>query len=260
MGAFGTLVGAGGGFVLVPILLLLYPNRDPATITAMSLLVVWANASSGSVAYARQRRIDYRSGIYFAIATLPGAIAGAIVVGYVPRRLFDAVFAAMLVGLGGYLFFRSGMQAIQAPVTGRGVIRRDITDSAGHRFVYSYSLPKGLAISAVVGFVSSLLGIGGGVIHVPVMATVLHFPVHIAAATSHFVLAFMAAEGTMVHLANGTLSPDRALVQALLISLGAVPGAQLGARLSNRLQGALIIRALAVALVLVGARLALQAL
>ena len=90
VGTFGTLVGAGGGFVLVPVLLLLYPERNPQTITSMSLLVVCANAASGSLAYARQKRIDYRSGWWFVLGTFPGAIAGAIVVGYIPRRTFDA--------------------------------------------------------------------------------------------------------------------------------------------------------------------------
>jgi hypothetical protein len=259
VGSFGTLVGAGGGFVLVPILLFLYPKKEPETITAMSLLVVWANATSGSIAYARQRRIDYRSGGWFALATLPGAVAGAVLVGYIPRRTFDAIFAAVLVLLGLVLMFRAAPSAIQPPVTGRGVVRRELRDREGLTWVYSFQMWKGMVISGGVGFVSSLLGIGGGVVHVPVMATVLHFPVHIAAATSHFVLAMMAAEGTTVHFATGTLSLDRSLGQAALLALGAIPGAQVGARLSRRIHGKVIIRALAGALVLVGARLALKA-
>jgi uncharacterized membrane protein YfcA len=118
---------------------------------------------------------------------------------------------------------------------------------------------KGIAVSSIVGFVSSLLGIGGGVIHVPVMATMLHFPVHIAAATSHFVLAFMALEGTGVHFATGALSFDRSFLQAVMLAIGAVPGAQLGAVLSRRVHDQHIIRALAAALILVGLRLALKA-
>ncbi|MCC7364138.1 MAG: sulfite exporter TauE/SafE family protein [Dehalococcoidia bacterium] len=259
VGTFGTLVGAGGGFVLVPILLLVYPDRDAETITAMSLLVVCANAISGSLAYARQKRIDYRSGMWFGLATLPGAVGGAVLVGFVPRRLFDAIFAATLILLGAFLALRSNRQAIQPPVTGRGVVRRQITDSQGNRFFYAYPLWKGLAISAAVGFISSLLGIGGGVIHVPVMATILHFPVHIATATSQFVLAFMSAEGTAVHFTTGTLQWDRSLAQAALLAAGAIPGAQLGARLAHRLHATAIIRALAAALVLVGLRLGLKA-
>jgi uncharacterized membrane protein YfcA len=252
-------VGAGGGFILVPVLLFLYPDRDPETITAMSLFVVWANATSGSIAYGRQKRIDYRSGGWFALATLPGAIAGAIVVGYIPRRGFDAMFAAVLVALGAVLLLRSPSNAIHPPVTGWSTVQRQITDRQNHTYRYSFQMWKGVAISTAVGFMSSLLGIGGGVIHVPVMATVLHFPVHIAAATSHFVLAFMAAEGTGVHLLTGALEFDRAFAQAAFLALGAVPGAQAGALLSRRIHDAHIIRALAVGLVIVGARLALKA-
>ena len=259
VGTFGTLVGAGGGFVLVPVLLLLFPEREPDVITSMSLLVVCANAASGSFAYGRQRRIDYSSGVWFALGTFPGAIVGALAVGFAPRRLFDATFATVLSILGLYLIARRGTTAIQPPIRGRGVVRRDITDRAGQHFVYSFQLWKGVLISAGVGFISSLLGIGGGVIHVPIMATVLHFPIHIATATSQFVLAFMSGEGTAVHLLTGTLGWDRALTQAALIAAGAVPGAQVGARLARRMHGPAIVRALAVSLVLVGARLGLKA-
>ena len=74
--AYGTLIGASGGFVLVPLLLLLYPKESPEIITSISLAVVFFNAASGSVAYARMKRIDYKSGIIFSIATIPGAILG----------------------------------------------------------------------------------------------------------------------------------------------------------------------------------------
>lgn len=243
----------------MPVLLLLYPDKNPETITAMSLLVVCANATSGSLAYARQKRIDYRSGAWFAVATLPGAVAGALVVGYIPRHVFDGLFAVVLVAIGAFLMFRGPANAIQPPVTGRGVVHRQITDSHGNTFRYSFQMWKGVLISSGVGFISSLLGIGGGIVHVPVMATTLHFPVHIAAATSHFVLAFMSAEGTGVHLATGTLEWNRSLFQAVLIGAGAIPGAQLGALLSHRIHGHMIIRALAGALILVGVRLGLQA-
>jgi uncharacterized membrane protein YfcA len=80
VGGVGTLVGAGGGFLLTPVLLLVYPHDSPRTITAISLAAVWANSTSGTLAYARQRRIDLRNGVVFGIATLPGAVGGALLV------------------------------------------------------------------------------------------------------------------------------------------------------------------------------------
>src|SRR5690349_25154318 len=86
IGTFGTLIGAGGGFILVPILLILYPNEDTELISSISLAVVFFNALSGSWAYGRMIRIDYKYGIIFSVATIAGAILGAISTASGPRR------------------------------------------------------------------------------------------------------------------------------------------------------------------------------
>src|SRR5439155_1366876 len=76
VGTYGTIVGLGGGFILVPVLLFLYPDYDPEHLTAISLFVVWTNTTSGSIAYARQGRIDYLTGLLFAASSAPGGLAG----------------------------------------------------------------------------------------------------------------------------------------------------------------------------------------
>jgi uncharacterized membrane protein YfcA len=239
--------------------LLIYPEREPGEIAAVGLFVVFANSISGSIAYGRQRRIDYRSAWWFIGGTLPGALLGALVVGYMPRQLFDLLFGLLLVGLGLFLLFRRTTTAIREPVTGRWVVSRHLHDREGFTYVYAFQAWKAVGSSLAIGFLSSLLGIGGGVIQVPFMATALHFPVHIAAATSQFVLAFMSAEGTAVHFATGNLGFDSTLVGAVFLAAGAVAGAQAGARLARRLRSEVIFRVLAVALVLVGVRLLLLA-
>ena len=255
LGAFGTLVGAGGGFLLVPILLFVYPDTPPDTITAMSLFVVFANATSGTIAYWHQRRIDLLTGALFALATLPGAIGGAILVGHIPRHAFNVLFAVALAAIGGWLLLSRASTAIRDPLSGRGVLRRQLIDRSGTMYFYGYRLWHGLAISAVVGFVSSLLGIGGGIVHVPVMVVVLRFPVYVATATSHFVLALMALEATLVHIADGTLSWGPVLARSSAIAAGAIIGAQGGAYFSHRVRGETILRALGAALILVAVRL-----
>ena len=226
VGVFGTLVGAGGGFILTPLLLLVYPQDSPATIAAVSLMVVFFNAASGSIAYARQRRIDYRSGGLFALATLPGAVAGAVAVDLAPRRLFTALTAALLIGLAAWLVVRPRSEH-GAGGSRRGT-PRTITDRQGTVHRYRADTRLGAVLSVGVGFVSSFLGIGGGVIHVPLLVGALGFPVHIATATSHFVLANMALVGTGTHLVTGGFAGD-ALLRALLLSAGVVVGAQAGA-------------------------------
>lgn len=255
VGAYGTIVGAGGGFVLVPILLIIYTDEDPVTITSISLIVVFLNALSGSAAYARLRRIDYLAGGAFAVAALPGAIGGALFVHRVPRDVFDAIFGALLLAVAAYTIWSVGRPAImRPPVRGRFVVNREMPADEGGVFRYSYNLLHGALFSVGIGFISSLFGIGGGVILVPAMINVLRFPVHIATATSQFALMFMSGEGSAVHLVNGDLAGENA-VRALLISAGAIPGAQIGARIAQRFGGTAIARLLAVALVVVGARL-----
>src|SRR5262245_291949 len=100
IGAYGTLIGAGGGALLVRALLILMPDESPATVTSISLAVVFFNAYAGTVAYARMRRIDYFAGVLFAIAGLPGAVLGTILVREVARVLFDPTFGVLLLAIG----------------------------------------------------------------------------------------------------------------------------------------------------------------
>jgi len=256
VGAYGTLVGAGGGFVLVPVLLLIYTDEKPAAVTSISLAVVFFNALSGSAAYARLKRIDYFTGAIFAVASFPGAIAGALLVGTVPRDLFDLMFGAVLLVLAAYtLWSARHAEAVRTPRRGRFIITRVMPgDEPGESYRYSYHWLQGVIYSAGVGFFSSLLGIGGGVIHVPIMITLLRFPVHVAVATSHFVLMFASATGSGVHLIDGELAGQN-LIRALLIAAGVVPGAQFGARLAQRFRGPRIVQLLSIALLALGVRL-----
>ncbi len=252
VGAFGTVVGAGGGFVLTPILLLLYPHDSPRTITAISLAAVFFNASSGSVAYLRQRRVDVQSGLVFAAATLPGAVGGALLVDAASRRVFEAIMAAMLAVLAAWLLAGSRWR----PPPGRWLVhRRVLRDRDGLLYEYEVPLLRGALASLVVGFVSSFLGIGGGIIHVPLLVRALGFPTHVATATSHFVLAWMAGVGTATHALAGSFAHGHGLRRAAVLSVGVVVGAQAGAHVSTRLRGPVIERLLALALAALAARL-----
>ncbi|MHB8643175.1 MAG: sulfite exporter TauE/SafE family protein [Gaiellaceae bacterium] len=253
VGAFGTLVGAGGGFILTPILLLLYPHDSPKTLTAITLLAVFFNAASGTVAYARQRRTDFRSGTVFAAATVPGAIAGALVVGHVSRAIFDPIMGAMLAVLAVWLSIGNGTRSRRAGR--RWTVNRDLVDARGERHSFDVALVHGAVYSLGVGFISSFFGIGGGVIHVPLLVRALGYPVHIATATSHFILAVMAGTGTITHLVTGNFQHGHGLRRALALSLGVVAGAQLGARISLGLSADVIQRLLAVALAVLAIRL-----
>ncbi len=257
LGCYGTLIGAGGGFILVPILLLLYPNEGTDFITSISLAVVFFNTLSGSVAYGRMKRIDYKSGIIFSLATIPGAILGALTTAYLPRRLFDLIFGVLMIVFSVFLMIRPENLREKKEEIANGHLKRTLVEADGTIHTFSYNPTLGVGLSVFVGYLSSLLGIGGGFIHVPALVHLLNFPVHIATATSHFILAVMTLTGTLVHVATGTFS--RGVLITAYLAIGVLLGAQLGARLSSRFHGGWIIRSLAVALAFVGIRLLLAA-
>jgi len=254
VGFFGTLIGAGGGFVLMPVLLLVYPQASPEQLTAISLAVVFFNALAGSQSYAFMGRIDYKSGLIFAAATIPGAIIGALNASTVPRHLFNGIFGILLIAVALFLVLRPETKPrselhVHSPHAWRIVETAD-----GERHYYNFNPPVGIGISFVVGYLSSFLGIGVGIIHVPALVYFLDFPVHIATATSQFVLAIMAFTGTLVHIWNGSFHAG-VVRHTMSLAIGVLLGAPMGAQLSNRIGGPWIIRILALALGLVGIRI-----
>src|SRR6218665_1173332 len=262
IGTFGTLIGAGGGFILVPLLLLFYPLLPPETVTAISMAVVAVNAISGTLAYAKSGRIDYKAGITFALFTIPGSILGVYSVKYIPIASFNIIFGILMIVLSAYLFYKSTQKpaAAIANDTRKGLIQRTLTDKNGNRYDYRYHQAGGIVISILVGYLSPLLGIGGGIIHVPAMVNWLHFPVYIATATSHFILSVMATVSVIVHAIDGHYNDPEVMKMILFLSLGVVPGAQLGAYLSHRIKGKTIIKVLACCLILVGIRILVKSL
>lgn len=238
VGAFGTLVGAGGGAVLVPVLLILLPHETPATITAISLATVFFNAYSGTIAYMRMGRVEYRLGTILTSASLPGAVIGVLLVRHVSRGVFDPLFGVLLLSLGSLLLARPLGTHLETHVDGPSTNRQSLIGAIG---------------SAYIAVLSSLMGIGGGIMHVPFLIRVLRIPPHNATATSHFVLTFVALAATVTHVAMGEF--NHGLPETMYLAVGVMMGAPIGAAASVRMKGSLIVRSLAVALCLVGLRL-----
>jgi uncharacterized membrane protein YfcA len=247
VGAFGTLIGAGGGFILVPLLLIGY-HFQPAEAVGTSLSLVFLNALSGSLAYLRQRRVDLALGWRFALATLPGAIGGAYVTRSLSSRAFGQAFGVVLILVAVALFFgRTAAPSARAD-------SRRLVDASGGTHHYQVDVWKGVVVSLVVGVISSVFGIGGGIIHVPFLIVVLGLPVHIATATSHFVLSISAFVGALTFLLLGHVD----LPTVAFMGAGVLMGAQVGARMSIGTSAAVIRRVLAGSLAVVGVRMILM--
>ena len=239
VGTFGTLVGIGGGIFLVPIFILVM-HYSPQNAIGTSLAVVFMNALSGTVAYIRPKKVYYDAGFRFSLATIPGAIAGSYLAGYFTSKTFTITFGLMLVVVASLMLYRSYDQT-----------RKEMPFDPRH---FTYNRPLGVVLSFFIGFLSSVLGIGGGVIHVPILVYILGFPTHVATATSHFVLAVSSLFGVGSHFSLGNIL----LGPALAIGLGAMIGAQFGARLSLKLKSRPILILLSLSMAALGIRLALS--
>lgn len=236
VGCFGTIIGVGGGFVIVPLLTIVY-QFSPQHAVGTSMAIVALNAISGTVAYVRQRRIDYRTGLLFAAATLPGSFLGAFLLQHISRPVFDIGFSIFMIGTAAYIGIRKQHKTEEIDI--RTFHRPD------------YNKPLGLLISFFVGFIASMAGIGGGVIHVPAMIFLFAFPPYIAIPTSHFILAISATFAAASHASIGEV--EWSFIPYL--GSGAVIGAQIGGLLSHRIKGKWIIRGLLAVMVLGAIRL-----
>lgn len=244
VGTFGTLVGIGGGLICVPIFIFflsdggIYPYfHTAAQITGTSLVIVCANALSGTFAYIRQKRVYFAAAIPFALATLPGAFLGSYIVDDFTGPMLYLSYGSFLL-LMALMMYWNAMNKKHADV-----------HTLPANFTFNRSL--GVGASAGVGLISSIFGIGGGVIHVPLMVYLLDFPVHVATATSHFVLACSAAFGVISHVWLGHVI----WTPAICISIGAAIGAQIGAALSKKTKSKVILVLLALAMFGLGLRL-----
>jgi uncharacterized membrane protein YfcA len=246
IGALGTLIGAGGGWMVVPLLLLGF-DFDPQNAVGTSLTVVFLNALSGSLAYLGQRRVLIRMALAFGLSTVPGALIGVRLIQHVGSTGFSVLFGVFLLSLAAFLY--QGHQL--------ALFSRYQSAAHGHEDIQSLRSPHmrlGILVSFLVGLLSSVFGVGGGIVHVPFLIIVLGLPVHNATATSQLALGITSLTGMLGFLWQGQV----VIPAAASMGFGVMIGAQLGAHFSRRVSSQLIRRILAVLLMVFAIRLILR--
>jgi len=251
-GMSGSLVGLGGGFIVVPALAFLFPDMLPAHLAGTSMAMLLVNSISSTYVYAKQQRIEYQAALWFAAASIPGSVIGAFWVESMTGKAFYIGFGAFLIFVSLLLIFKP-KQSIGA-LHFRPTVSRTLVDASGESFPLAYHLPVGVAISFFVGFLSSLFGVGGGSLMVPTMTLLLLFPPHIAVATSMFQISLSAVVSTTTHAF--LLNID--WMKVLMLAPGAFVGGQIGARLAKRIPAGVLVKVLAVMLMLVAFRLMMK--
>lgn len=240
VGLLGALLGIGGGMVIVPLLVFVW-HYEPQMAIGTSVLVVLMNAVSGTWGYIRQKKVCVDAALKFAVATVPGAFLGSYAAEYLQGRLFYLVFGSFFVLVAINMYRKANKEAA-------GKTAGEVPE------VYNWQL--GVLCSVGVGFLASILGIGGGIVHVPFMVYVLNFPVHVAIATSTCILAVSSLAGLVSHAMLGHIVWS----SGLAIGAGAFVGAQGGVVLAQRLQSGILMKLASVLVLVTGVKFLLNAL
>ncbi len=255
VGAVGALAGVGGGFLLVPALLFIFPDADPASVTAISLTAVFFNAASASAGYRRLRLQDFRTAGILIVLAVPAAATGALVNRVTDRSSFEVVFGLALLLGAVYLIARSAIESRPQEPSTRGRPRR-VVNRTGEVFAYRVNEPVTAAIAPFAGFFAGFFGIGGGIINVPFMLLLIRIPKAVAIATSQLELTAAAIAALSIHFAFSGGEPSLWL-RAGIAGVGAMVGAQIGVRLAPRVSGRLVLGVIGAGLLIAGARLLL---
>jgi uncharacterized membrane protein YfcA len=238
-GLIGALAGVGGGILVIPVLTFGF-GVDIRLAVGASIVSVIATSSGAAAAYVRDRMTDMRVGMFLELATTTGAVCGALLAAVVAP-------AFLYVLLGVILLFSAAMQVTrlgeETPPTGppSALASRLRLESSypdrklGREVPYSARrVPLGFALMWIAGVVSGLLGIGSGVLKVLAMDGAMRLPMKVSSATSNFMIGVTAAASAGIYLARGDVDPRVAAPVALGVLTGALIGARLLQRISNR--------------------------
>ena len=250
IGVLASMLGIGGGILVVPLLNLVYGLTSQISV-GTSLFTTLFTAISSTISYRRQRRIDYRAGLIMVIGSIPGGMVGAYATNFISSVGLATIFGATLVLVS--LRFLRGEKSSSNKRLSHGW-RRRIVDSKGEVFEYTANVLPGVAAGFLAGLVSGFLGVGGGIVMVPVLRLVVGFPMHLAVAASLFIMVLTSLSGTIVHVKLGHVI----LEFALPLVVGVIVGAQIGSRAAKRLSAPWLQRLFGIALFLIGLRMILE--
>jgi uncharacterized membrane protein YfcA len=254
-GALGALLGLGGGVFLVPLLALGF-HLQPRTAVAASLVAVIASSSATTMVNVRRGLVNVPLAFTLLLTTSIGSLAGGTIAQYISTRALYAIFAATLFVVAIIVTSRSKTRNVIDDVDlDVGVLGGHVEEEGRTLSYVMKRVPLAMTVSLVAGAISGLLGVGGGVIQVPILNSFCGIPIRVAAATSAFMIGPTAAVSAFIYLGRGDMNP---LITAA-VALGSLPGSILGAWLSKRMPVRSIKGVLATSLILVALRLAVAA-
>ncbi len=241
-GMLGSLLGLGGGIIVIPVLTL-FLHIDIRFAIGASIVSVIATSSGAAATYVREHMTNMRVAMMLEIGTTLGALTGAYIAGRIEARWLYVIFG-LIMGYSSVMMFRKRHQHLvpatvrASPWADRLRLHSSYYDEAAG-VVISYRVARarlGLALMYVAGVVSGLLGIGSGALKVPAMDLAMGLPIKVSTATSNFMIGVTAAASAGVYFMRGDIDP----VIAAPVATGVLVGATVGSRLLGKLKSSTI--------------------
>ena len=258
-GLLGSLLGLGGGIIIIPALTL-WLHIDIRYAIGASIVSVIATSSGAAATYVRERLANLRVAMVLELATTTGALSGAFLAGRIASRWLFLIFGAVMAYSSIMMFRKMGGGSSRsgrpAPWADRLRLHSSYYDEAlGKEIAYRVvSTRIGLGLMYVAGIVSGLLGIGSGVLKVPAMDLAMGLPVKVSTATSNFMIGVTAAASAGIYFARGDIDP----FVAAPVAMGVLVGAAIGSRWLSRLRGSTVRAIFVVVLLWVAAQMLLR--
>jgi len=206
-GILGSMIGLGGGVIVVPVLTFL--GFPPTVAASNSLFAALSNATASTISYSKQKRIEYSLGLKLGLLSVPGTVLGAVISTDVAPDVFKILFGFVLITSSVYIFLRKKIETKEKIISKQMIL-------------------FAIGASFFAGIISSFFGIGGGIIFVPLMVVGMGMAMKKAAPTSQMILLFASLSGVVVHSFLG--HPD--FLQSGLLAIGSFVGGLVGSRLS----------------------------
>jgi uncharacterized membrane protein YfcA len=258
-GLLGSMLGVGGGLIIVPVLTLAL--HLPIQVAAgSSLVAIVANVCTAAGIYTKSGLTNIKLGLLLETTTIPGAIAGGFAAAFINPSILSALFGLLLIYVAYTMVARKYLVSEEADADSPVRSEKDTSNLATSLTdcyqdqntdkIVTYTVRRttaGLGVGFFAGIISSLLGVGGGIIKVPVMHLVMGVPMKAAIATSTLMIALTAATGAFIYQYYGNLQPF--IIAPLII--GMVIGSRIGVELTKRTRGVWLRRIFGIFLLLV---------
>jgi len=223
-GAFGSLLGLGGGLLIVPLLTFGFglPLREAV---GVSLVCVIVTSSASAGVFLERKQANLRLGMLLELFTAFGAIAGGLIAFLLDERVLAGLFAIVLVYVAFTMVRRGG---------GGATVELESAPETEDPLRSARNVPGGLVGSVGAGIISALLGVGGGIVKVPVMHLIMGVPLRVATATSNLMIGITASASAFVYLLRGGIDVNAVGPTAVGVFVGATIGSRFGGRVQLR--------------------------